>query len=425
MADENRNHPHLTVIKGGKLSEQEFIRLTPEEKVDALRQQPARKRLDFLLADPDGSDLAASLHPQELYWLLREVGEHDTLPLLDLVSPEQYAFMLDMELWNKWDFSTEKGVVWLQYLVEAGEEVILRHLHRLDFELLLLLLKRLVAVSGGIGDLINDDQRLADWDHTFDNILYLTFTQPQHARLVGTFIDVIYRNDHDLYTALMTGIQSELESELEELCWQFRTGRLQDHGFPALEEALSIYAWSDPADFVLSADRQLPTRGEEPGDVPQPVPVGDLLLQRALRRAQSPHLLLELNFLVNSALVADETAFDDREGVEVVCKRAYGYLNVALEFLAGPDEEKAAGILARERLIRLFRLGYSLAAGLHKRSGKLTSDNYAVNKVLLGLKSERPNFYRGLDPDRADGYREFRSMEDIRAIEEFLRTLAG
>ena len=425
MAEEIRNHPHLTVIRGGKISEQEFIRLPPEEKLDALRQQPARKRLDFLLADPDGPNLTASLRPQELYWLVREIGEHDSLPLLELVSPEQYVFMLDMELWNKWTLSTEKVITWLQYLVETGEETTLRHLRQLDFELLLLLLKRQVDVSGGIGDLLNDDQRLTEWDHTFDNIFFLTFLEPQHARLVGTLLEVIYRNDHQLYLALMTGIQAELDSELEELCWQFRTGRLEDEGFPSLEEALSIYALSDPADFVLSGEKSLPVPEEERTEVPQPAPVGDLLLQRALKTAGSSHLLLELNYLVNSALVADETAFDDRENIELVCKRVYGYLNVALEYLAGFDEEKAASILTRERLARLFRLGYSLAAGLHKRCDKLSSDNYAANKALLGLKSKRPGFYRGLDPDRADGYREFRTMADIRTIEEFLRTLAG
>ena len=423
MPEETKNHPRLTVIKGGKISEQEFIRLSPDEKVEALRQQPARKRLDFLLADPEGQKLTASLLPQELYWLVREIGEHDSLPLFDLVSPEQYTFMLDMELWDKWSLSTEKAMTWLQHLVESGEDSILRQVRHLEFELLLLLLKRQVEVAGGLGDLINDDQRLAEWDHTFDNIFYLTFLEPQNARLIGSFLEAIYRNDHHLYLSIMTGIQAELESELEEVCWQFRTGRLEQEGFPSLDEALSIYAWSDPDRFVLSGDKLLQPVEEENNTVPQPVPVGDLLLQRALKRVNSPHLLLELNYLVNSALVAEETAFDDKEGIELVCRRVYGYLNISLEYLAGFDEEKAASILTRERLARLFRLGYSLAAGLHKRCEKCSSDNYAVNKVLLGLKSKRPSFYRGLDTDRTDGYREFRSMGDIRIIEEFLRTL--
>ena len=132
---------------------------------------------------------------------------------------------------------------------------------------------------------------------------------------------------------------------------------------------------------------------------------------------------MELNYLINNALVAEETAFADEEGIELVCRRVYGYLNTALQYLAGADERKAADIVSGEQLKRLFQLGHSLVADLKKRAGKLTSDNYAVNRALIGLKAKRPNFYRGLDPDMADGYREFQGMSDIHRIEEFLRSL--
>jgi hypothetical protein len=417
------NKPELTLIRGGKTSAGEFNCLPLPDKISRIRQAPSKKRLSLILDDPEGKQLTRALKPQELYWTFKDIGATDALELLTFASPEQRGFFLDIELWERSSFSRTAALEWLGYLLLAGEETIVEQLPHLDLELLLLILCKEITVGGGVGELLPDDERTTDWDHTFDNLYFISFKNPKNSRLIGTFLDIVYRVDRTLYQSLMEGVKNEVESELEDEAFAFRTGRLADLGFPSREEAVFIYARIDPGSFVPAEERKilLPGGGET---LPTPLR-DDTLLARALRRLGSDELILEFNYLINSALVVDETSFADSEAMQAIMQRVSGYVCIALEFLCGDNEEQAGRILERESLKRLFQLGHSIVQGLKKKAGGIAGDDHATGRALAGLKAERPKFYRGLDDDRIDGYREFSCMEDVRIVEEFLELLGG
>jgi hypothetical protein len=410
--------PDLTLLRGGKADALQFTQLPFPDKIARLRESPAKKRLELILGDAEPELLTQALQEQEIYWTVQEIGITDALALLEFASPEQREFFLDMELWEKDAFSREKAMEWLGYLLETGEEKLDEQLRHLDLELLILMLIKEITVGGGVGELLPDEERTADWDHSFDNLYFITFKNPKHSRLIGTFLDIVFRRDRQLYQALLEGVKNEVESELEEEAHSFRTGRLADLGFPSREEAIYIYARIDPATFVPAREeKRLQPGGVE--TVPAPLR-DDTLLARALRRLGSVELYLELNYLINSALVAEETSFADDEAMQAVMERVSGYLVIALEFLGGTDEELAAAILEREALKRLFQLGHSIVQGVKKKAAHATATDYPTGKALNGIREERPRFYRGLDPDGIDGYREFASLADVRRFEEFL-----
>jgi hypothetical protein len=134
---------------------------------------------------------------------------------------------------------------------------------------------------------------------------------------------------------------------------------------------------------------------------------------------------MEMQYLLNSALVAEGSAPSFDETMSTVMHRIHGCLTIALQWLSDGDEAKAAAILRGEYLKRLFQLGWSILLALKGRAAGMTSDDYATAKVLAGLGAKRPRFYRALDPDGIDGYREFRDLPDVRKVEDFLKTLAG
>lgn len=395
-----------------KLSHRDFQALPLNQKNDYLKTVSGKEKMDLIIADPEDARLAATLEPQEFFWLMKEVGEADAVELLRVASAEQCVFILDMELWDGWTFSEEKACHWLSYFMEGGEPRIHELLKHMDFELLQLFLSRELIVGGGIGDQSNDEERFGDYDHTFDGVFMVTFKNPEHSQLVGSFLSVLIKLDNPLYTALMEGVKGDVDLELEEQCQRFRTGRLQDLGFPPLDEALSIYARVHPDQFQLQGDKVLASAGE--GARLMPVSADDdSLFSRALKRADSEVLLQELNYLVNSALVAEGKAFHERESMLGVMQRVCGYLNIALEKLAPGDEQKAASLLLGEELKRLFQLGYSIVLNLKFAARDTETVDYALGKLLAGLKAKRPRFYRGLDPDGVDGYREFRNLADV------------
>lgn len=407
-----------------KLTQPDFQALSLPEKRSYLRTVPAKEKLDLILSDPDAKRLTAAMEPQEFFWLMKEIGEADALGLLQLASAEQALFILDMELWEGWTFSEDKACHWLAYFMEGGEPRIHELLNYLDFEFLQLFLSRELVVGGGIGDHTNDEERFADYDHTFDGVFMLSFKNPKHSQLIGSFLSMLIKLDNPLYTALMEGIKGDVDLELEEQCQRFRTGRLEDLGFPPLDEALSIYARVNLESFELYGDKHLSPAGE--GGSVMPVMVHeDTLLFRALALADSQTLSQELSYLVNSALVAEGGAFEEPEAMVGILQRVCGYLNIALEKLSAGDVQKAAKLLAGEQLKRLFQLGYSMVLELKFAAQSTQTVDYASGKLLAGLKAKRPRFYRGLDPDGIDGYREFKEMADVQRAAALLSQLQG
>ena len=411
-------------LAAARLSEGDFQALSLEQKSAYLKAVSAKEKMDLILADPDAKKLAAAMEPQEFFWVMKEIGEEDALELLQVASAQQCIFILDMELWDGWTFSEEKTCQWLTYFMEGGEPRIHELLKHIDYEILQLFLGRELVVGGGIGDHSNDEERLADYDHTFDGVFMITFKNPKHSQLIGTFLSMLVKLDNPLYTALMEGIKGDVDLELEEQCQRFRNGRLQDLGFPPYEEALSIYARVNPDDFRLSGGKVHHPAGEG-GQLMPVIPERDTLFFRALAIADEPTLLQELHYLINTALVAEGNAFHEPESMLGVLHRACGYVNIALEKLASGDERKAAKILVDEELKRLFQLGFSLVMQLKFSAEKSETADYASGKLLAGLKARRPRYYRGLDPDGVDGYREFRDLADVRRVADLLGQLGG
>jgi len=409
-----------SAINSVRIGEEEFQNSPFRTKPNQLSVLPPKERVALILCDADDKKLTRALHPQELYWLFKEVDTPDAMELLALAHPQQCLFILDMELWKGWTFEEDKAVEYLGYILKGSEEHFLELLPHLDFNLLSLLLGRELVVAGGIGDLNTDEERQTDWDHTFDDVFLIKFKNPKHAQVIGSFLELVCRFDNPLYTALMESVSGEVDIESEEECYHIKSGRLADLGFPPLDEAREIYSRINPATFTPGRSKVLVQSG---GATTHPATIltGTTFLERVILRMDSELFRMELNYLINTALVADQAHLVDTEYMKSVVERVYGYLNIALEYLCRGDETKGAEILGGEYLKNLFRLGFSIVLDLKFKAEKLPTDtDYATGKALSGLKSPRPLYYRGLDADGIDGYREFREMQDVKIMSDFL-----
>jgi len=414
-----------TAVTSVRVGEEEFRTLPFVDKRNYLDGVLPKEKMALILGDPDGKKLARAMQPHELYWLFKENGGPDAMELLGLASPEQCVFILDMELWRGWSFSEDKAIEYLGYIMQGSEEHFLELLPHLDFNLLSLFLGRELIVAGGIGDINTDEERQTDWDHTFDDVFLIKFKNPEHATIIGSFLELVCRLDNPLYTSLMESVSGEIDIESEEECYHLKSGRLADLGFPPHDEALEIYSRIDPATFTPGRNKEL-LQAVEATTLPEMFLTGKTFLERVILRADSELFRMELNYLINTALVADEAHLADMEQMRSVVERVYGYLNIALEYLSKGDESKGVEIITGEHLKRLFQLGFSLVIALKLRADKLSEQpDYATGKVLSGLKTSRPRFYRGLDSDGIDGYREFREMQDVTTESDFLKRVEG
>jgi hypothetical protein len=405
-----------------RVGEEEFRKLPFDDKRIYLEGVLPKEKVELISGDPDVKKLTRAMQPQELYWLFKEIGAPDAMKLMGMASPRQTLFILDMELWKGWTFLEDKAVEYLGYILKGSEEHFLELLPHLDFNLLSLLLGRELIVAGGIGDLNTQEERLTDWDHTFDDVFLIKFKNPAHSQVIGSFLELLCRFDNPLYTALMESVSGEIDIESEEECYRMKSGRLADLGFPPHDEALEIYSRINPATFTPSRNKVLLQTGETT-TLPVTFLTGKTFLERVILLMDSELFPMELIYLINTALVADQAHLADTENMKSVVERVYGYLNIALEYLSQGDETKGAEILSGEYLKSLFQLGFSILLGLKFRADKLTDSSYATGKALSGLKSARPRYYRGLDPDGIDGYREFREMQDVKKMSDLLTEL--
>lgn len=415
--------PKLSVIRGGKLSNSEFSALSFADKLIHLKATPSSRRMELIIEDPAGKELTQGLSPQEFYLMIKDIGETDVAQLLVNGSAEQLSFTLDLELWEKWEFNNERAITWLDYLLAGSETDAVALLSGLDPELLQLVLLEEIAVGGGAGDLATDSERLEEWDHSFDSMYFITFRNDKHARLIGTLLDIIFRHDRSLYLDLMEGCRSAVKSEIEDMCYQFRSGRLADLGFPSYEQAIEIYSPLAP-DAFKAGEEKLPLVNDVGDVVTATLPLDDdTLVSRVLAAEMTESLRQELGGLLNSAMVAEGGSGIDEETARSIHRRIYGWLNLSLEHLCGSDETSAAAVIRQEPLKRLFQRGCGIVRQIAHQAKKTVSDDYATGKALRGFSADRPLFYRGLDPDRVDGYREFRTMNDVRLAHEFLDLL--
>lgn len=408
--------PHLVLVKSDRNNGSERL----PDKLAKLRRLPARKKMDAILSDPAARELARAIPPTELYWTVQELGLTDALPLVELASPEQLQIFLDMELWDRWEFQPDQAAAWLSALLECGEPVVATLLPQLDPELLVLFLRNEIVVGGGIGDVLGDEERLTEWDHTFDDMFMITFLNKDHSHAIGTLLDIMYRSHHPLYVHVMEGVKNEIAAEVEDLAFQFRTGRLADLGFPSVEEATEIYAPLDPSVFTIIEEKEQAVVTDAPG-----VPIlfaegGVSLLRRVLPRT-SDQVRMELNYLVNNAMVLEK--WQEAGNVKDVFDRVHGWLNIALEHLSGGDEERALEALEKDYLKRLFRLGGGVIRRTVKGADGVTGGSPAAQQLLAGLRAKVPRFYCGLDADGRDSFREFSSLEDVQKVEAFLSAL--
>lgn len=189
--------------------------------------------LKMIFDDPAPELLVHGLSAVKIHRIISEIGIESSFDLFQLATVEQARVILDLELWEDWTISVEQTVKWLDMILSAGHEYALRLLSQIDQELLIILLKKILTVGGGLGDIINSEDFSGDWDHTFDETFFLKIEDAEHAELILKLLELLYNENYGLYRSLMLGAENELLTELEETAYQFRSARLEDEGVHA------------------------------------------------------------------------------------------------------------------------------------------------------------------------------------------------
>ena len=411
------------------------------------------RRADALLEAPDLASAVRALPGDELYYVLHEMGLGEGAEILAAATAEQLSVVLDFALWERDQLQPASLAEWLDAMAAAPVERIGRWLAGLDTELVALIIRRGARIIDlTLGEPPEEPE--GTFYPTPDGFFLLDVRVapvleapqgaeqgPDPARALMRLIDALYRTDKDLARRILVGATGELDSELEETAYRWRQARMSDLGFADYYEALEVYRELDPGSVKIGdgparARTVVDARAAGEGAALRvPTALAERLsdtdaspFARAAQKLGADEEVDELRFalvaLTNRVLAADRVAPGDDEAVGAVLERLVATLDLALERLAPGDDERGAAVLRTVPLVRLFRLGVSLAGKVKKlaaalrREGPLgkrgielaESDDAAVLEAVLRL---RPMFPRLLDDPPAAGERPFRRLADL------------
>lgn len=344
--------------------------LAVDEQVALVCETPVARRAELLDLLRAPEQVIPRLPEAELCFTVKAIGLADAGWVLAHASDEQLQSCVDLDAWGAEDTpDRERLSAWIGALLEGGDDALLRALHALDAELLMLwLADRLEAHLKP-----NDDP---GWQapagaRTLEGQFYVV------ARRSGDdledalrVLELLFEGDYWLYFRLLQAVSWESGPDNEEFALRWRTGRLQDLGFAPREEALAIYAAPRRSELETLPETPAPGAGEWhlPVWMPRLPAAADprlTLFQAAAQLEPAARRAFFYAFvsLANQVAVADRLPLGDAESLPKAIEKAAATASAGLDRLAARHGRPPLEVLERVPLVRLFRIGHRLAGG--------------------------------------------------------------
>lgn len=346
-----------------------------------LTELAPKHRLDAMLEEVDGKALVRSIAAEEVYATIVDVGLVDSTEVVQLSTPEQFRTYVDLAAWQRDRMDPLEVLHWLRAARGDDDDDFMRKLQGLDIELLELIYKKLA--------LIHDLEENPDVDtegvtmETPEGKFLLEFTVEgaDEAALRRLTFDLMGHNPFEL-ARFLEAVRWEASAELEETAFQFRQARLQDLGFPPLEEAAKVFAWLDPEKVAAPQGRA--GLAAPAGRVDY---VGAAF--RGLEPVERANLETEVRGLVNCVLVAEGAEPGDPPALRRYSEHARDYLDLGLEHFTGGDPELAAAVVREKTLREVFQVGFSLTLRLKRQVERLAREpGFKFGDTWLALDEE-------------------------------------
>jgi hypothetical protein len=357
-----------------KLELERYARLSPRERLEALASSP---------------QLIRAVPPHALYRDIAEVGLANSTDAVRLASPAQFRVFIDLAGWKRDRIDFREVVRWLRAARGSDEAALLAKVHGLDTELLEFIL-RTATVVHSLEE--NPDVHIQGQAIETPSGKYVVEFSVEGVELsaIRALLRDLVSEDPFGAERLLEALRWDLPSDLEEASYRFRMARLEDLGFPPLEQAISIFSYVDP-----DAAKRRPSVATGSGKALATVETIDpwARVTEGLGPTEMQTLDEELRYLVNCALVAEGAEPGDPEAIRRVTQMVRSTLRLGLEFLGARLGELAPKYI--------FQVGFSLGLRLKFRADRLARQPLAMvggeylvfpeqGALLLALRRKRP-----------------------------------
>jgi hypothetical protein len=338
-----------------------------EQQLALVCEAPVNRRTDLLDLAAAPEALIPLLPEAELCFTVKAVGLESATWLLEYATPEQVVASLDLDVWRGHLPLRANLDAWLEALAATSDQAMLRSVNAIDPELLVHYLKGRIEATMKPPD--DEDWQPPVGSQTLDGVFYFAALETgDDLEAVVRMLRLLFRHHYWTYFRMLQGAIHELDTDNQEWAHRWRTGRLEDLGFPAWEEAMGLYV------HLPAEERaRLPT-DERPLDVAEwhlPVWIPSLpegrdsrhLIFRSIARLEAEERRAAFYAFVavaNKVAVADNLELSDVETTPRAIEKAATWISAGLAYVATENRLDAADVTRRVPLERLFRVGANL-----------------------------------------------------------------
>jgi hypothetical protein len=339
--------------------------LSLEEQVAVVCDAPVQRRAELLDLVPSPEHVIPLLPEAELCFTVKASGLESATWILEYATPEQVVASLDLDAWSGHVPDHASLDAWLDALAETSDPALLRSLHAIDAEMLVLYLRDRAAVIQKPDD--DEGWQPPEGAQTLEGQFYFVARRDNDdiAALLR-LLHLLLQRDYWSYFRMMQGVIWELESENQEWARRWRIGRLEDLGFPPWEEAMNLYRYMKPEQRSAIADNPLDiAEWHLPVWMPS-LPEGrdsrHLIFRTIAKLSPEERQAALYGFvaIANKIAVADQMELSDAETTPKAIEKAAYWISRGLEYVAAENALDAVHVVRRASLERLFRVGANL-----------------------------------------------------------------
>jgi len=360
----------LTLARSDRrAAESELAALAPELQATVICEAALSIRRQMIELLPNPEAVIPLLPEAEFCYTCRTIGLEDASWLLPMATEEQVVACLDLDGWNGLKVDPARLDAWMAAIASTDDETMLRAARSLDPELIVIFLRSHVDVFLKPSPQDDPDWSPPDRSQTLEGQFYFVAKDSKDdlAPMLA-LLHALFQGDYWLYFRAIQAVREELPMENEEWALRWRTGRLEDLGFPSWDAAMRVYGFLRPdrladlpkEEFAIDLeDTSLPVWSSElPG-----VPDDERALFRATRELGTEErsaVFYALITLANRIAVADRMELGDPDSLPVAIEKAARFTSDGLEFVAGENGLSLEKVLRRVSIERLFRVGANL-----------------------------------------------------------------
>ena len=441
------NKKVIARIKNLQQMRKKIVSMSPENALNAI--------LDL----PQPAALIHSFPEEDFYFLIHDIGLEDSHPLLSLASARQWEYIVDLEVWQKHRIELKSVTRWFDLLFKVDPNRFIKWFLDQKTEFMEFYLFKNIEVKIRKHD--QDPSEFGNEFFTYDDMFYVRFLddtfeieteetesddtiKKDRDAFLSKFFKTLAAVDHVTYQNVLLEACSVIPAETEEEAYRLRNVRLAEKGFLPYEEAIGIYRPLKPEDFEKQDTKFITEDPDRKLFFPVPFYHSGMLDQEnlftaALKKIELDDVIEQIQTefagLCNLIISADRKNIREKEELKTIVKKVCGYLNIGFERLSpdnrAPDAGHCALLIRNHPLSNIFKVGYGIALELKWKAEKWREKSWFEKQglvlsfwgeqwlgVLGGLLIKKPLFFDNYKTGVL--YREFMSMEDIRAADNVL-----